>query len=106
MRRMYGDFEITTEYGPPRQQNKKLKRDSVSDLPPGVPDPIGVPGSLPLEERDASGDSYFSEWRTKRQVNQSFGKNSRNSGSSSSKPNVGPNPSSEPNTGRFVYIYS
>lgn len=107
MRRMYGDFEIITEYGPPKQQNQKEKRSSyVNDMPPGVPDPIGVPGEgLPLENSGASGDSYFSEWRSKRQANQSFNnKNGRNSGSSSAKPNIGPNPASEPNTGRYICL--
>lgn len=100
---MFGDFEeVITEYGPPKPKEKRFS-DSGSDLPlEPVELPLEVPGTgLPLEDSGASGDSYFSEWRSKRQVNQSFGgKSPRNSGSSSTKPNIGPNPASEPITGR------
>lgn len=80
MRRMYGDFQMSSEYGPPLQRLRKKKRstDSESGIDeddwewgemPGVPDMIGPPGSGPDPIRDAgpSGDSYFTKWRSKRQ---------------------------------------
>ncbi|GAB0091806.1 Protein spaetzle 3 [Sergentomyia squamirostris] len=83
MRRMYGDFQMSNEYGPPLQRIRKRKRSvdvnasSKGDDDewewaevPGVPDLIGPPGSEPEPLVDASssgGDSYFTKFRSKRQ---------------------------------------
>lgn len=71
MRRMYGDFEMTTTYGPPTQTSRKKRRHTEHfDIGvPGVPDLIGAPGAEP--GIDEKGDSFFNKWRTKRQ-SQSF----------------------------------
>lgn len=104
MRRMYGDFQMTTEYGPPLQQSNKRKRDaSKSDYLPGVPDVFGSMDDIPspVEEKTA-GDSYFSKWRSKRQANL---KNNRNQNQGNARPNVGPNPSTEPTSGRYINCF-
>lgn len=73
MRRMYGDFEMTTRYGPPKQEGKQRKRnvdDGFDFDVPGIPDWVGVPGEEP--DRDVrGGDSIFDNLRSKRQ-SQSF----------------------------------
>lgn len=94
MRRMYGDFKIANEYGPPTEESTKRKRDAhSSDQPPGVPDI-----TAPFDQMDDIGASYFSKWRGKRQTNLKLNRaqNQRNS----ARPNIGPNPSTEPTTGR------
>lgn len=73
MRRMYGDFEMTSRYGPPKQDSKQRKRnvdDGFDFDVPGIPDWVGVPGQEP--DRDVrGGDSIFNNLRSKRQA-QSF----------------------------------
>lgn len=95
MRRMYGAFEMVTEYGPPLQQSRRKRDASERDLP-GVPDLIGPPGSGPDPIRDAGpdGDSFFANWRPKRQNNQ-------RSTLGPSRPNLSSNESS---TGRYLII--
>lgn len=118
MRRMYGDFEMSTSYGPPPVQtgggtsNKKKKRQTDEhhhfDFEvPGVPDFIGKPGSTPAV--DSKGDSYFSKWRTKRQSQAFRGTTSANSsrggsvgqrGSLSDRTAANQNTANSENTGR------
>jgi len=104
MRRMYGDFEMFTQYGPPLP-NSKRKRDTNGfvniTLPPGVPDLVGPPGSdTPPHEDTGSGASFFHEYeRSKRQTNPPFGKNGNTNGPP--RPTIGLNPSMEPNSGRI-----
>lgn len=127
MRRMYGDFQMNSQYGPPPPpgQAKKRKRqvvdndnDPMDDIPlPGVPDYIGPPAegeqSTPVPQKTPKGDSIFAKWRSKRQSTQNLGRNNNNNNNNnqansrqsngsngSARPSVGPNPSSEPNTGR------
>lgn len=80
MRRMYGDFEMTTKYGPPSSQRLKKKRSTMSfggdedflDDIPGIPDMIAPAGSdaQPVrQEGGGGGESYFSQFRAKRQSN-------------------------------------
>lgn len=96
MKRMYGYFEAENEYGSTLQQGKKRKRMVYGDdaNPPNLPDldeiyyPPGE-GPNPIHEASATGDSYFSKLRNKRQT--------RNSSSSSSKTNAG---SGKSDTGR------
>lgn len=78
---MYGDFEMITTYGPPDQSTRNKRYTEYFDFDvPGIPDLVGEPGEYP--EPDNKGDSYFKNWRAKRQA-QSL----RNSSSSSSRPN-------------------
>lgn len=108
MKRMYGDFEMNTGYGPPLQQNKKKKKkrnaaryDDV--LSPELMDLYGPPGTPPEPVRD----SYFSKLRNKRQAQNNFSrKNTNNSNNAnpqstgrSGRENISNNQSSE-NTGR------
>lgn len=107
MRRMYGDFEMVTQYGPPLQ-NSKRKRDTSSfhnsTMPPGVPDLIGPPEILSNDNDDdviGSGASYFEEYRTKRQTNpNNFRNGNQRTTNGPTKPTIALNPSMEPNTGR------
>lgn len=110
MRRMYGDFEMTTSYGPPPQSTKKRKRhtDHFDFEIPGIPDLIGSPGDYP--EPDQKGESYFKKWRTKRQSQNFRNSNtSRISNQSSSNTRRGnqndrvpSNQNQSENTGRSV----
>lgn len=106
MRRMYGDFEMVTQYGPPLQSGKR-KRDVNSfnngtTMPPGVPDLIGPPETIDTEH-DGGSASYFTEYREKRQTNPNFDRNgSQRNTNGPTKPTIGLNPSMEPNSGRFV----
>lgn len=108
MRRMYGDFEMVTEYGPPLP-NSKRKRDTSSfrnsTMPPGVPDLIGPPQLLKNDDEGdhGSGSSYFEEYRNKRQTNpNNFRSTNQRSTNGPTKPTIALNPSTEPNTGRLV----
>lgn len=107
MRRMYGSFQITTEYGPPIQttrygpplQNSKRKRDTRNvDHPPGVPDFFDTVDDV--DDKAYNTGSYFSKWRNARQANEKFNNRSQSQGASS-RPNVGPNPTIEPKTDRI-----
>jgi hypothetical protein len=107
MRRMYGDFEMLTQYGPPLP-NSKRKRDIHSfenaTMPPGVPDFIGPPvsESEPIEDTSPSGDSFFNEYRNKRQTNPNILRNGiPRATNGPTKPTIGLNPSTEPNSGRI-----
>lgn len=115
MRRMYGDFQMATQYGPPNPSSNKRKREIYENdlddimLPPGVPDFVADPSTDPTNpkpETDSKGDSYFSQWRSKRQStgNQSFGgrsnQNNQRPTSGPTRPSNGPNPPNEPVTGR------
>lgn len=107
MRRMYGDFQMTTEYGPPLQNSNKRKREASNiEHPPGVPDILASLDDLPRPNvGTSSGESYFSKWRSTRQTIPKP-TNNRNQGQNqgSARPNVGPNPSSEPSSGRYVCV--
>ena len=132
MRRMYGDFIMSTEYGPPKQnteyglpRQRKKKRDTTDNLHtsdegeesylPGVPDYIGPPPGFepdPVPMTTEKGESYFDHWRAKRQTNQSYGGRNISPRSiqdgpstgptTAEKPNVGPVPPNEPKTGRYA----
>lgn len=123
MRRMYGDFEMTTKYGPPSQRLKK-KRSTTSfgadedffDDIPGIPDMISPAGSEadPVrQEGGGTGDSYFSKFRGKRQSNfnrsraagAGGGAAGTNSAGAAGKnptggPRLNPGPTNTENTGR------
>lgn len=99
---MYGDFAMTTKYGPPPAEkygppgnSKKRKRnvpneetdeqqfnifdaDEDGNYLPGVPDYISPPPGLELDPvplTTAKGESYFDKYRNKRQTNsQNFGR--------------------------------
>lgn len=112
MRRMYGDFEMVTEYGPPLP-NSKRKRDTSSTnstgfsaMPPGVPDLVGPPEMMSnSDDFSGSGASYFEEYRTKRQTNpNNFRSTNQRTTNSPPKPTIALNPSMEPNTGRLVHV--
>lgn len=104
MRRMYGDFEMSTQYGPPAKGKRKRHTDEFDDgpLPPGVPDFVGPAGSdmdeIPLPDA-LHGDSYFSKWRSKRQTVRNAG--GRTAGGTE-KQSAGPTPPNEKVTGRYV----
>lgn len=84
---MYGDFELFNEYGPPNP----IRNEPFA--PPGVPVPSDIPSEPDFRQQgEYGGDSYFREWRSKRQT----GKNS----GPPPKPSFGPTPSNESNTGR------
>lgn len=96
MRRMYGDFETIPEYGLPNPGATRKKRQAANR--PRVPDilepfehmlPTGRP-RVP-ENVTPAGESFFHHLRDKRQ-NPIRG--------SPVRPNVGPNPSSEPHSSR------
>ena len=111
MRRMYGDFEMTTRYGPPTQRSKK-KRSTMSfgsdedffDDIPGIPDMIAPAGSSddPVRHETSGGDSFFSKFREKRQSNRpgAAGTNTAGGGKSQSGPRLTPGPTNTENTGR------
>lgn len=99
MRRMYGDFQMANEYGPPLPQSTKRKREVDDKHPPGVPDIITPFDELTDENVLVNGTSYFTKWRVKRQANLKLNR-AQNQRNSSSRPNIGPNPSSEPQSGR------
>jgi hypothetical protein len=96
MKRMYGEFTMSTEYGPPSRETydqpakRNAKRETsggrggdgddgggggggVKDgkgksMPPGVPDLHSVPGPDPIAETSSvGGESYFSKLRHTRQ---------------------------------------
>ncbi|XP_046492527.1 protein spaetzle 3 [Neodiprion pinetum] len=72
MKRMYGDFEMSTEYGPPTREpagHRRKRASSKHDIPDGGPKP---------EDDDvgnSDGESYFAKMRNTRQ---SFGNNQNN----------------------------
>lgn len=109
MRRMYGDFEMLTQYGPPLP-NSKRKRDTNSfhnsTMPPGVPDLIGPPETDLNDDTSGSGASYFDEYRSKRQTNPNdFVRNgNQRTTNGPTKPTIALNPSMEPHTGRLVCV--
>lgn len=70
MKRMYGDFEMSTEYGPPTREpaaHRRKRATSKHDIPDGGPKPEDD------AEGNADGGSYFAKMRNSRQ---SFGSNS------------------------------
>jgi hypothetical protein len=85
MKRMYGEFTMSTEYGPPSRETydqpgkRNAKReatgggggaqaDKKKSMPPGVPDIHTAPGPDPVAETGSSeGESYFSKLRHTRQ---------------------------------------
>ncbi|XP_015591781.1 protein spaetzle 3 [Cephus cinctus] len=73
MKRMYGDFEMSTEYGPPTREpagHRRKRSSAAHDLPDGGPN---IDNDKKLDpEMDADGDSFFSKARNTRQ---SFGNN-------------------------------
>lgn len=123
MRRMYGDFEMTTKYGPPSQRLKKKRstmsfggdEDFLDDIP-GIPDMIAPAGSDAEPERHESsgGDSFFNKFRTKRQSNRgrasaaggaAGGSGTTTSGTTAGTgktqgPRLNPGPTNTENTGR------
>lgn len=107
MRRMYGAFEMLTEYGLPLP-NGKRKRDTSSfhnsTMPPGVPDLIGPPEDIINDHTSGSGASFFGENRSKRQTDPNeFVRNSnQRTTNGPAKPTIALNPSMQPNTGRLV----
>lgn len=111
MRRMYGDFEMITQYGPPLP-NSKRKRETTtfhnSTMPPGVPDLIGPPEEIINDGSTTSSStaSFYEESRNKRQTNpNNFVRNgNQRTTNGPSKPTIALNPSMEPNTGRLVYV--
>lgn len=114
MRRMYGDFEMVTEYGPPREygppKNKRKRETNFyffnSTMPPGVPDMIGPPDIISNDDTSGSGASYFEEYRNKRQTNPNdFRSTNQRSTNGPTKPTIALNPSMEPNTGRLVQLF-
>ncbi|KAJ6649106.1 Protein spaetzle 3, partial [Pseudolycoriella hygida] len=105
MRRMYGDFEMVTQYGPPLQSNKR-KRDTNyvnnSTMAPGVPDMIGPPDNIINTDQSGSGASYFEEYRKKRQTNPNeFNRANQRTTNGPTKPTIALNPSMEPHSGRI-----
>nr|CAD7464215.1 unnamed protein product [Timema tahoe] len=64
MKRMYGEFQMSTEYGPPRESRRTNKREAPSL--PGVPDLHSPPVVDPANDKQ-SGESYFSKLRQTRQ---------------------------------------
>lgn len=104
MRRMYGDFEMSTQYGPPPSTGKR-KRAANDTPPPGVPDFVGPPGSDmdEIPSPDIKGTSYFSNWRRAKRQSNNFGR-SNNSTRQNSDGN-GPIPPNEPVTGRLVLFW-
>lgn len=111
MRRMYGDFEMTTRYGPPPAQRlKKKKRSTMSfgadedffDDIPGIPDmiaPAGA-GSDPVPHESSGGDSFFSKFREKRQTNRAATGTASGAGKNQSGARLNPGPTNTENTGR------
>lgn len=112
MKRMYGDFEMTSKY-PPLQQNRKRKRhlrnvdeDEHFTILPELMDLYGVPGSQNEPEHLANhgGNSYFGGLRNKRQTQgrgngaTSNGNNGNGNGNNNRKPNS--SDTSGENTGR------
>ncbi|XP_062547418.1 protein spaetzle 3 isoform X2 [Armigeres subalbatus] len=90
MKRMYGDFEMTSRF-PPGQNNRKRKRhvqgmDDEFTILPELMDLYGVPGSLDAPAfSGGNGDSYFGRLRDKRQSsnnrgNGNAGSNGNNNG--------------------------
>lgn len=73
MKRMYGDFEMTSRYSPPPQGGKRKRHLQGTDdhftILPELMDLYGVPGSPDGPQAFASGggDSYFGRLRDKRQ---------------------------------------
>lgn len=76
-------------------------------MPPGVPDLIGPPETEVNDDTNGSGASYFDEYRNKRQTNPNdFVRNSQNQRTTNGppRPTIALNPSTLPNTGRFVFV--
>ncbi|XP_046989417.1 protein spaetzle 3-like [Schistocerca americana] len=92
MRRMYGEFQMTTEYGPPYEQQQQqqpgrkgrrsVKREAGAGAgaagdgtqsgqprhtPPGVPDLHAAPGPDPTAPENSGSESYFAKLRQSRQ---------------------------------------
>lgn len=89
MKRMYGDFEMSSRY-PPLQTNRKRKRqvqgmDDDFTILPELMDLYGVPGSAddPVSF-GGSGDSYFGRLRDKRQSSTGRSNNGGANGSNGS----------------------
>lgn len=113
MRRMYGDFEMTTKYGPPTRLKKKRStmsfgadEDFMDDIP-GIPDMISPAGSSddPVRQEGVEGESYFSKFRAKRQNNfnrsrTTTGGAAGGAGKNQSSPRLNPGPTNTENTGR------
>lgn len=111
MRRMYGDFEMTTKYGPPGRGSKK-KRSAMSfgadedflDEIPGIPDMIAPAGSEqdPVRHESSGGESFFAKFREKRQTNRGTAGTTTASGAgkNQSGPRLNPGPTNTENTGR------
>lgn len=99
MRRMYGDFRSTQFREPPLPSSKR-KRDAKNfDNIPGIPDitaPFNQKLDLNADDTVVGGDSFFGQIRQKRQSKQNKA-NQRNPGTN---PTNGPNPSTEPSSGR------
>lgn len=115
MRRMYGDFEMTTRYGPPSSQRLKKKRSTTSfgadedflDDIPGIPDMIAPAGSdsAPVRHESSGGESFFNKFRAKRQSNRATGAGASTpagAGKSQTGTRLNPGPTNTENTGRWV----
>lgn len=113
MRRMYGDFEMTTKYGPPGQRSKKKRSamnfgmdDDFFDDIPGTPDMISPAGSNdePVRHEEGTGESYFSKFRAKRQNNFNRSRAAAGAtggaGKAQAAPRLNPGPTNTENTGR------
>ncbi|XP_058450663.1 protein spaetzle 3 [Malaya genurostris] len=95
MKRMYGDFEMTSRNPPPLQPSRKRKRhlqetDDHFTILPELMDLYGVPGSPDAPEMfvNGAGDSYFGKLRNKRQSqNRANGAGGNGGGSSSGSSN-------------------
>lgn len=97
---MYGDFQMASEYGPPKDNSKK-KRDVSSQFDHPPADFFGSVDELPRASR-TQGESYFNKWRDTRQTKNSSSSRSSSQSQGPARPSVGPNPSTEPQSGRFV----
>lgn len=72
MKRMYGSFEMTEDYGSVLSQSKKRRRrdkDEDEFEPDWAAEMYGPPGAGPdpIREAGPGGDSYFAKLRQKRQ---------------------------------------
>lgn len=122
MRRMYGDFEMSTKYGPPttasstastkqrKRQTDEFDAEKGGSLPPGVPDLITAFNAesmddIPSPVVHSTGESYFSKWRSKRQNRNRNGNNNNSSGAgraANGQNSAGPTPPNEKVTGRYA----
>jgi hypothetical protein len=82
MKRMYGDFQMTDNYGPPPSQTSKRKRSAA------VNDEFEFDPLVYSDMYDAPGDSYFNKLRNKRQnQNTRTNNNARSQASANSNNN-------------------